>query len=76
MSQLTYETLHTMANNLIYDTQYHKLIMWGGGYGKPGWKDGDEVDMEYIKQTQQAFLQFVATIKTSSSTNNEPSPYC
>lgn len=70
---LTYETLLKSTNNLIDDNRYHQLIMWGGGYGKPGWKDGDPIDMDYIKQTQQQWLEFLATIKTSSS-NNEPSP--
>lgn len=67
---LTYDTLETIATNLIYDKRYHKLMMWCGGYGKEGWKDGDEVDMDYIKQVQQRMMESLATIKTPSSCDN------
>ena len=45
--------------------------MWGGGYGKPGWKDGDAIDMDYIKQTQAQWLQYLATMKTHADGNKQ-----
>ena len=73
--KLSLETLESMTKNLIHDTQYHELIMWGGGYGKPGWKDGDPIDMDYIKQTQAQWLQYLATMKTHAEVASTP-PAC
>ena len=71
-SRMDFDTLERRTRELTEDSRYHQLIMWGGGYGKKGWKEGDPVDMDYIRQTQQAFLEFVATMKTAPADASAP----